>query len=90
MKKITDWNLIDWDTPTCIIMEMTGATNTCVCINRRKYAPHTIRKYHMGLEKMKDKAMEIDWSKSDIQIAKETGRPRSSVWKTRRILKTKF
>jgi hypothetical protein len=80
------WHLVDWDQPTSVIAEQMGLSEVYVSGRRRKYAPETIHREYTKRAAMVDRWGGVDWSKSDAQIAKETGRARGSVWKTRRLI----
>lgn len=84
-----NWHLVDWDQPTSVIAQQLGTSEVYVSGRRRKYAPETVRQNHTKRVAMMDRCEEIDWSKSDIQIAKETNRSRAGVWNTRRLISLK-
>ena len=77
------WHLIDWNQPTSWIADQLGARDQVVAFARRKYAPETIRKAHIKKISSAEKWAEVDWSKTDIEIAKEMNASRSGVWKAR-------
>lgn len=81
-----DWSLVDWDQPTYVIAEQMGVSSGYISGRRRKYAPETIRSHHMKTHNMIDASKELDWSKTDWQLAKETGRSHASIRKTRHAL----
>jgi hypothetical protein len=81
-----DWHLVDWDQPTSVIADQMGTSEGYVSGRRRKYAPETVRIHYTKKCAMVDRAKDLDWSKTDWQLAKETGRHRGSLWKTRQKL----
>jgi hypothetical protein len=78
------WHLVDWDQPTSVIAEQMGLSEGYVSGRRRKYAPETIKRAYVKKAAMMDRAKDLDWSKTDRQLAKETGRSHGSIWRTRR------
>lgn len=80
------WHLVDWNQPTSVIAEQMGLSEVYVSGRRRKYAPKTIRRAYVKKAAMVDRAKDLDWSKTDWQLAKETGRSHGSIWKTRQRL----
>jgi hypothetical protein len=80
------WHCVDWNQPTSVISQELDAPQVTVYRARKRFAPDTIRKHYVRTAVMEDWASEIDWTKSDLKIAKETGRSPSSVWKTRKSL----
>lgn len=81
-----EWHLVDWDQPTSVIAEQMRLTEGYVSGRRRKYAPETVRIHYTKKFAMVDRAKNLDWSKTDLQLANETGRDRGSLWKTRQKL----
>jgi hypothetical protein len=79
-----DWHYVDWSMPTGIIADIMGLTDQYVSNARKKYAPETVRTIHQKAVRAGIKWKEMDWSKSDAQIARETGHARGAVWKARR------
>ena len=81
-----DWHSVNWDQPTSVIAEQMGSSEVYVSGRRRKYAPQTVRKHYTKKCSMVDMAKDLDWSKTNWQLAKETGRSAGSLWKTRQKL----
>ena len=80
------WHTVDWGQPTSIISDQLGCRPSTVSIARAKYAPETVRGPHVKKTAMKEWAKGIDWSKTDREIAEETGRSRGAVWTTRNLM----
>jgi hypothetical protein len=83
-KRKHDWRCVDWSMPTGIIADMMGLTSEYVSNARQKYAPETVQTIHQQSIRAEIKWKEVDWSKSDVQIARETGCTHGAVWKARR------
>ncbi len=80
------WHLVDWEQPTSVIAQQMGLSEGYVSGRRRKYAPETVGMHYVKQYEMADNSKDIDWSKSDWQLAKETGRSHGSIWTTRQKL----
>jgi hypothetical protein len=78
-----NWHIVNWNQPTSVIAEQMGLSEVYVSGRRRKYAPETVRKHYTKKCAMVDRAKDLDWSKTNYQLAKETGRSAGSLWKTR-------
>ena len=81
-----EWHLVDWNQPTSVISSQMRCLDRYVSECRKRYAPETVRAHHSKKYAMIDRAKDLDWSKTDRQLAKETGRGAGSIWSTRQKL----
>jgi hypothetical protein len=82
------WRLIDWSRSNEDIAENYGYTTYAIYTYRKKYAPETIGKFYGT--KVKDWTI-VDWSKHDVELARELNVTRERVrqvrWKLKKFKK---
>ena len=77
------WHLVDWYQPTSWIADQLGTSEQVVSTARKKYSPETTRTAHIKKIVSDQRWRSVDWSKKDIEIAKDMKASRATVWKAR-------
>lgn len=76
------WQTVDWEKSTKQLAQEMKVNPSLVSLWRRKLAPHTARREKIAAERAAKPKwwLSADWSKSDVEIARDHGKSRPTVF----------